>query len=226
MQLLSTATYNISVTRAAALLIISYPCIACFFLPGGYIELQLQEARADRGAINITLNSFGGPLNEPSMRSTDRRRLYPAIGALYPEATNAFQVRPCLLCKYNSSAPCVILLSAVCGHSSISVGNVDWLNISCGFFPAPRSPCELLHPPCKPLRSFAVAPLHPCRRWATSRSLPRCSTRTRCTGGSGPCTKTRRTATRWAGVTQLRVYDSSAWGDFFSSSWSVGSGQQ
>lgn len=52
----------------------------------------MQEARADRGAINITLNSFGGPLNEPSMRSTDRRRLYPAIGALYPEATNAFQV--------------------------------------------------------------------------------------------------------------------------------------
>ncbi len=53
---------------------------------------KMQEARADRGAINITLNSFGGPLNEPSMRSTDRRRLYPAIGALYPEATNTFQV--------------------------------------------------------------------------------------------------------------------------------------
>lgn len=52
-----------------------------------------QAARADRGAINITLNSFGGPLNEPHMRTGDRRRLYPAIGMLYPEATNAFQVR-------------------------------------------------------------------------------------------------------------------------------------
>ncbi|CAN0441468.1 unnamed protein product [Pylaiella littoralis] len=55
------------------------------------VMCELLEARADRGAINITLNSFGGPLNEPSMRSTDRRRLYPAIGALYPEATNSFQ---------------------------------------------------------------------------------------------------------------------------------------
>lgn len=71
------------------------------------MNCELQEARADRGAINITLNSFGGPLNEPSMRSTDRRRLYPAIGALYPEATNAFQVRVlCLrsLSAYNSGA--------------------------------------------------------------------------------------------------------------------------
>lgn len=53
---------------------------------------ESQEARADRGAINITLNSFGGPLNEPVMRTTDRKRLYPAIGNLYPEATNKFQV--------------------------------------------------------------------------------------------------------------------------------------
>lgn len=53
---------------------------------------RIQAARADRGAINITLNSFGGPLNEPHMRTGDRRRLYPAIGMLYPEATNAFQV--------------------------------------------------------------------------------------------------------------------------------------
>ncbi|CAN0119885.1 unnamed protein product, partial [Ectocarpus fasciculatus] len=55
------------------------------------VMCELLEARADRGAIKITLNSFGGPLNEPSMRSTDRRRLYPAIGTLYPEATNLFQ---------------------------------------------------------------------------------------------------------------------------------------
>ncbi|CAM9174012.1 unnamed protein product [Sphacelaria rigidula] len=57
----------------------------------GPIMCQLLEARADRGAINITLNSFGGPLNEPMMRTSDRKRLYPAIGTLYPEATNSFQ---------------------------------------------------------------------------------------------------------------------------------------
>ncbi|CAM9113112.1 unnamed protein product [Ascophyllum nodosum] len=55
------------------------------------VMCELLEARADRGAVNITLNSFGGPLNEPVARTNDRRRLYPAIGALYPEATNAFQ---------------------------------------------------------------------------------------------------------------------------------------
>lgn len=47
------------------------------------------KARADRAAINITLNSFGTPLNEPSMRATDRKALYPSIGFLYPEGTNA-----------------------------------------------------------------------------------------------------------------------------------------
>mmetsp|Transcript_15527 Transcript_15527/g.23126 ORF Transcript_15527/g.23126 Transcript_15527/m.23126 type:complete len:401 (-) Transcript_15527:77-1279(-) len=54
------------------------------------VMCELLEARADRNAINITLNSFNGPLNEPHMRSTDRRRLYPAIGQLYPEATSDF----------------------------------------------------------------------------------------------------------------------------------------
>ncbi|CAN0311113.1 unnamed protein product [Phaeothamnion confervicola] len=44
------------------------------------VMCELLAARADRNAINITLNSFGGPLNEPHMRSTDRRRLYPSIG--------------------------------------------------------------------------------------------------------------------------------------------------
>ena len=47
----------------------------------------LLSARADRYAINITLNSFGTPLNEPQMRETHRRNLYPAIGELYPGAT-------------------------------------------------------------------------------------------------------------------------------------------
>ncbi|CAK4072883.1 unnamed protein product [Aphanomyces euteiches] len=47
------------------------------------------RARADRIAINITLNSFGTPLNEPSMRISDRKLLYPSIGELYPAGTEA-----------------------------------------------------------------------------------------------------------------------------------------
>jgi V-type H+-transporting ATPase subunit d len=50
---------------------------------------ELLKARADRHAINITLNSFGTPLNEPSLRRTDRQRLYPSVGFLYPEGTGA-----------------------------------------------------------------------------------------------------------------------------------------
>lgn len=48
---------------------------------------ELLMARADRYAINITLNSFGTPLNEPNMRETDRKRLYPSFGFLYPAGT-------------------------------------------------------------------------------------------------------------------------------------------
>lgn len=48
---------------------------------------EILKARADRIAINITLNSFGTPLNEPAMRISDRKPLYPSIGTLYPEAT-------------------------------------------------------------------------------------------------------------------------------------------
>jgi len=51
------------------------------------IMCGLLRARADRNAINITLNSFGTPLNEPNMRETTRRNLYPAIGELYPAGT-------------------------------------------------------------------------------------------------------------------------------------------
>ncbi|TDH67008.1 hypothetical protein CCR75_006323 [Bremia lactucae] len=53
----------------------------------GVIMGEILKARADRIAINITLNSFGTPLNEPAMRISDRKPLYPSIGALYPEAT-------------------------------------------------------------------------------------------------------------------------------------------
>mmetsp|Transcript_24266 Transcript_24266/g.50598 ORF Transcript_24266/g.50598 Transcript_24266/m.50598 type:complete len:387 (+) Transcript_24266:46-1206(+) len=52
------------------------------------VMCDILSVRADTQAINVTLNSFGTPLNEPSMRSTDRKRLYPAIGYLYPAGTN------------------------------------------------------------------------------------------------------------------------------------------
>mmetsp|Transcript_21049 Transcript_21049/g.45762 ORF Transcript_21049/g.45762 Transcript_21049/m.45762 type:complete len:390 (-) Transcript_21049:151-1320(-) len=49
---------------------------------------ELLKVRADTNAINITLNSFGTPLNEPDMRTSDRKRLYPAVGHLYPAGTS------------------------------------------------------------------------------------------------------------------------------------------
>jgi V-type H+-transporting ATPase subunit d len=49
---------------------------------------DLLKVRADTNAINITLNSFGTPLNEPDMRTSDRKRLYPAVGYLYPAGTS------------------------------------------------------------------------------------------------------------------------------------------
>jgi len=48
---------------------------------------DLLAIRADTNAINITLNSFNTPLNEPAMRQSDRKRLYPAVGYLYPAGT-------------------------------------------------------------------------------------------------------------------------------------------
>lgn len=45
---------------------------------------EILRSRADAISINITLNSFGTPLNEPAMRTTDRKRLYPATGHMYP----------------------------------------------------------------------------------------------------------------------------------------------
>jgi len=49
---------------------------------------EILRVRADTNAINITLNSFGTPLNEPGMRTLDRKRLYPAVGHLYPCGTS------------------------------------------------------------------------------------------------------------------------------------------
>mmetsp|Transcript_3184 Transcript_3184/g.9040 ORF Transcript_3184/g.9040 Transcript_3184/m.9040 type:complete len:297 (+) Transcript_3184:307-1197(+) len=53
----------------------------------GSLMGEILKIRADTNAINITLNSFGTPLNEPNMRATDRKRLYPAVGHLYPAGT-------------------------------------------------------------------------------------------------------------------------------------------
>lgn len=62
----------------------------CENLGGDTAEVMcgLLRARADRAAINITLNSFGTPLNDATMRETDRKRLYPSIGELYPAGTD------------------------------------------------------------------------------------------------------------------------------------------
>lgn len=62
----------------------------CDKLGGDTAEImgELLKTRADTNAINITLNSFGTPLNEPAMRSSDRKRLYPAVGHLYPMGTS------------------------------------------------------------------------------------------------------------------------------------------
>jgi len=61
----------------------------CMDIGGDTAEVMghILKARADRIAINITLNSFDTPLNEPAMRGSDRKRLYPSIGYLYPAGT-------------------------------------------------------------------------------------------------------------------------------------------
>jgi V-type H+-transporting ATPase subunit d len=71
----------------------------------GDIMCGLLRARADRNAINITLNSFGTPLNDPTMRETDRKSLYPSIGELYPAGTE-------LLSKVDEDAKLVQALSS------------------------------------------------------------------------------------------------------------------
>ena len=48
---------------------------------------HILDVRADTNAINITLNSFGTPLNEPGMRNSERKALYPSVGYLYPAGT-------------------------------------------------------------------------------------------------------------------------------------------
>ena len=79
----------------------------CIKMGGETAEVMcaLLRAKADRNAINITLNSFGTPLNDPTMRETDRRRLYPSIGELYPAGTE-------LLTKVDEDSKLVQALSS------------------------------------------------------------------------------------------------------------------
>jgi V-type H+-transporting ATPase subunit d len=50
--------------------------------PTAEVMSELLEFEADRRAINITLNSFGTDLAK-----SDRKKLYPNFGKLYPEGT-------------------------------------------------------------------------------------------------------------------------------------------
>ncbi|RKF82239.1 V-type proton ATPase subunit d [Golovinomyces cichoracearum] len=50
--------------------------------PTAEVMSEILEFEADRRAINITLNSFGTELSK-----TDRRKLYPSFGRLYPEGS-------------------------------------------------------------------------------------------------------------------------------------------
>jgi len=50
--------------------------------PTSEVMSEMLEFEADRRAINITLNSFGTELSK-----TDRKKLYPSFGRLYPEGT-------------------------------------------------------------------------------------------------------------------------------------------
>jgi V-type H+-transporting ATPase subunit d len=59
--------------------------------PGGETSTimgELLKVRAYTNAISITLNSFGTLLNKPAMRMSDRKRLYPSVGHLYPAGTS------------------------------------------------------------------------------------------------------------------------------------------
>jgi V-type H+-transporting ATPase subunit d len=86
----------------------------CEKLGGDTAEVMcgLLRARADRAAINITLNSFGTPLNDATMRETDRKRLYPSIGDLYPAGTE-------LLSKVDDEAKLGQALSSYPQYNSI-----------------------------------------------------------------------------------------------------------
>eukprot|EP00467_Chlorarachnion_reptans_P004346 CAMPEP_0114512332 /NCGR_PEP_ID=MMETSP0109-20121206/14917_1 /TAXON_ID=29199 /ORGANISM="Chlorarachnion reptans, Strain CCCM449" /LENGTH=508 /DNA_ID=CAMNT_0001692005 /DNA_START=75 /DNA_END=1602 /DNA_ORIENTATION=- len=49
------------------------------------IMKELLEFEADRRTVNVTVNSFGTPLNEPDRHDYERKMLYPNFGELYPD---------------------------------------------------------------------------------------------------------------------------------------------
>ena len=86
----------------------------CESLGGETAEIMcdLLKARADRNSINITLNSFGTPLNDPVMRDSVRKALYPSIGQLYPAGID-------LLSKVDEDSKLVQALSSYPAYRSI-----------------------------------------------------------------------------------------------------------
>ena len=70
----------------------------------GLLMCELLSSKADKHSISITLNSFGTPLNEAAMRDTDRKKLYPSIGNLYPAGVD-------LLSKVDDDSKLVSTLS-------------------------------------------------------------------------------------------------------------------
>lgn len=63
----------------------------CESLGGRTAEVmgELLGARADAVTIAVTLNSFDTFYNQPSHRTSSRKSLYPALGRLYPDGTEA-----------------------------------------------------------------------------------------------------------------------------------------
>jgi V-type H+-transporting ATPase subunit d len=86
----------------------------CQQLGGETAEVMglLLSQRADRNAINITLNSFGTPLNDSAMRETHRKNLYPSFGELYPEGTD-------LLIKADEESKLIAALTSYPQYRSI-----------------------------------------------------------------------------------------------------------
>jgi V-type H+-transporting ATPase subunit d len=78
----------------------------CESMGGETQELMcsLLRMKADKHSISLTLNSFGTPLNEPALRETERQKLYPSIGNLYPVGVD-------LLSKVDDDNKLVAMLS-------------------------------------------------------------------------------------------------------------------
>ena len=87
---------------------------------------ELISARADIAAINITLNSFGTPLNRPNMRETVRKGLYPSVGRLYPAGS-------AILSKVDDESKLVEALRPFRSYHSVIERLAEDANIDDGF---------------------------------------------------------------------------------------------